>query len=672
MKRRGFARLIAGALTTLVLCLNSTAGAATLAIQAGTNKTNYAPLATVTIRATAQNGLKRIVSSAISSATVIIKDPSGATVLSGASMSKDPSTGLCFYSYTLVNTAAKGVWTATVTIKDSSANTGSASITFNVQTAVPDHSTKFSVYEGTKTCLGCHAGQANDVFGSVHYQWTGDTSRAIELSAAGFNASKMGGINNFCIQPDMNWLTIFNKVDGTKGPGGCAICHAGLGLKPQPTVSQQQLENIDCLICHAPNYSRKVVQNVDGSFSLVPADGVDVQSAAKAVTRPTRAMCMRCHQNSGGGNNYKRGDIESTMISCTKVYDVHMGADGQNFACQECHRTERHHMAGRGVDMRTLDSMRPLDCEVCHTQLPHRSTNANYADLNRHTDKVNCTVCHIPAFAKSIPTDMHRNWQVMELDTTKALYDPEMVKATNVMPKYFWFNGYTHFYKFKDAVTPDSRGVQKLAWPDGGFTDSAVRFSKLMAFKVHEGMQPKETSTNILLPLKNKIAFETGDIAAAIQAGASAYGLAYTGHTFQATEQYMGIYHGVGPKTTALSCSTGNCHGSGRIDFASLGFNRRGTTAQLCDVCHSAKTYSSFTDLHSKHRGKKNCAACHGDGYLLKEPKTTLCDNCHKLRTENDPNKIHSTHVQSKKIDCINCHTYTADPLSVSGHTQDL
>lgn len=664
-------------LAALVCALAATgAFAATLTVQTGTNRLNYAPSKIVTVRANAQNGLTRITSGSIKSAVLTFKNPSGASVLSSVSMSKDSYTGLCFYSYTLPSSAPKGVWTATVTITDTSGNSGSSSATFNVQLSVPDHATKFSVYEGTKTCLGCHSTQGNDMFASVHYQWTGDNSKAIELKAAGSKASKMGGINNFCIQPDMNWLTVFNKVDGTKGPGGCAVCHAGLGKKPSATVSTEQLENIDCLICHAPNYSRKVVQNADGTFSLVPADGVDVLKAAQSVTRPTRDMCMRCHQNSGGGNNFKRGDIESTLISCTKSYDVHMGTDGQNFACQECHRTEKHRMAGRGIDMRALDSTRVLDCETCHTQMPHRSTSAGYADLNRHTDKVGCTVCHVPTFAKSIATDMHRNWAVMELDTAKQLYDPEMVKATNVMPKYGWSNGNTHFYLFKAPVALDSRGVQKIVWPDGGFIDSSSSMSKLLAFKVHEGSQPMEDTTKVLLPLRNKIAFETADVNLAISEGAKAYGMTYNSHSFVPTEQYMGIYHGVGPKSTALSCSTGGCHpqltsGANRMSFTELGYARRGTTSQLCDVCHSAKSAMSFSDVHSKHRNKKNCASCHGTGYPLKEPKSTLCDNCHGYESESDVNKIHSKHVQSKGYDCSSCHTFTASPTSLTGHTQD-
>ena len=666
--------LVGGVL--LAASVYGTAFAATLSVQTATNKLNYGQSAVVTVKANAELSTTRITTSKIRYANVTIKSPTGTTLLNGVAMSKDPYTGFAYYNYTLSSSAPKGTYTATVSFTDTSSNTGSGSTTFKVQLPVPNHASYVTAYNGPATCItsSCHASQATAMFGSVHYQWTGDNQKAIELAASGSKASKMGGINNFCIQPDMNWLTIFAKTDGTTGPGGCAVCHAGNGLKPSTTSSQAQLENIDCLMCHGNGYSRKVVQNVDGTFSMVPADGLNVLSIAQNVIRPTRTTCMRCHEKSGGGDNYKRGDIESTNKVCTKAYDVHMGSDGQNFACQECHRTEGHRMAGRGSDMRALDTTRVLSCENCHSRIPHRSTNVSYNDLNRHSDKVNCSVCHVPTFAKTVPTDMHRNWAVMEIDTAKALWDPEMTKATNVMPTYAWFNGFSHFYKFKDAVSLDSRGVQMISSPDGAFVDPTGKFSKLYPFKLHTGSQPMETTTKQLLPVKNKYAFETGDINTAIQLGAAAQGMTYNAHTFVPTEQYEGIFHGVGPKTSAVSCSNGGCHpqitaGANRMPFASLGYVRRGTTAQMCDVCHSAKTYTSFTSLHSNHRDRKNCAACHGTGYPLKEPTSTLCDNCHSRETFTNANDIHSRHVQGKGYDCSNCHTFSAG--MTGGHTEE-
>lgn len=655
-----------------------------LTIQTVSNKYEYSPSSAVTVRgvATANTtmGLLRLTSDKISSAKVTIKNPSGTTVLNAADMSKDSQTGLCFYTYTLPGTAPKGVWTATVTITDSKGVSGTSSTTFKVLHPVPDHSTLIGVYEGTKTCItsACHATQAEHVFNSVHYQWQGDTSKAIEL--AGTKTSKLGGINNFCIQPDNNWLTIFNKLDGTKGPGGCATCHAGLGLKPSATSSQAQLENIDCLICHSPTYKRIVAQNADGTFKMVPDPSIDIQAAAKNIVRPGKAECMRCHAGSGGGDNYKRGDLESTLSSCNKNYDVHMGTDGQNFKCVDCHRTLNHKIAGRGVDTRATETDYTMMCESCHTFIPHRSYNTNYVDLDRHTDRVYCTTCHSPTYARTKATDMHRDWSHMEVDTAKQLYDPHLTMQSNVLPTFAWYNTFSHFYKFKDPVALDSRGVQKINWPDGGFIDDPNKpMARIYPFKIHTALQPKNNAAgnafdNILLPLRNKIAFETGDVDAAITGGASTYGITYNGHTFQKTEQYMGIFHGVGPKSTALSCSNQPCHGSqSRIPYQQMGYERRGTHEQLCDVCHQLKPATDFYSMHAKRHGiTKNCSACHGAGHPLRNmTRSEMCSQCHRDRSTKmtDPNQIHTKHCQAQGIDCSWCHTYTGDPGKV-GHGQ--
>ena len=111
---------------------------------------------------------------------------------------------------------------------------------------------RFASFEGTKTCLSCHRDEAMAFHGSVHYQWSGDASESEGLSAAA-TAGKMGGINDFCIYPDINWLGKLTTTDGSDVDGGCARCHTGLGAKPSPDgLRRPQLENIDCLICHSP------------------------------------------------------------------------------------------------------------------------------------------------------------------------------------------------------------------------------------------------------------------------------------------------------------------------------------------------------------------------------------------------------------------------------------
>jgi hypothetical protein len=78
----------------------------------------------------------------------------------------------------------------------------------------------------------------------------------------------------------------------------------------------------------------------------------------------------------------------------------------------------------------------------------------------------------------------------------------------------------------------------------------------------------------------------------------------------------MGVYHEVAPASQALSCSS--CHGGTRLNFAELGYKPNATRngRPLCSSCHEAKSGLSFTNLHQKH-------------------------------------------VTDKKLDCINCHTFS-------------
>ncbi|HEY3374567.1 MAG TPA: Ig-like domain-containing protein [Candidatus Aquicultor sp.] len=677
----------AGKTATASISVKVNNSSSTLSIQTVSNKYRYNPSNVVVVRAIAQNGLNRLTSGRISTAKVTIKDPANKVIVNAVAMSKDSTTGFMFYSYTLPAAPAKGVWTVSVAVTDTRAWTGTGTNTFKVELPVPDHSqyiTASNPYLGTKTCItsACHATQANTMFSSLHYQWRGDNSKAIELAGSNPQVSKMGGINNYCVWAEGNWIGTMTNLDNTaNNKCGCAWCHAGLGLKPATVSSQAQLENIDCLICHSTSYKRIVQTNPDGTFVLVPDPTIDIQAAAKTISRPTKATCLRCHANAGGGDNNKRGDIDSKLPTCVKSYDVHMGTDGQNFECQDCHRTISHKMAGRGNDMRAVDLNFDMSCETCHTKVPHRSTNVNYKYLDRHTDRLNCTTCHVSAFAKAVSTDMVRDWRTLEPIPAINRWDPTITRGSNVMPTYAWFNSFSHFYKFLDPVTYAANGKVQMAYPDGAYTDIPGKpMAKLYPFKVHETWQPKNNAVgnkfdNILLPIRNKVAFETGDVNAAIIEGTNIANVTYNGHTFVQTQSYQSIHHAVGPKSTALSCATATvCHAQlggtvARIPFSSLGYVRRGTDAQLCDVCHSMHSRSSmsFTSFHAEHRDRNNCATCHGVGYPLKEPRTTLCDNCHSYKSVSDPNWIHNKHVQGKGYDCSNCHTFTRS-LTSGGH----
>lgn len=480
------------------------------------------------------------------------------------------------------------------------------------------HSGRIGVYEGTRTCLGCHRDEALGMHASAHYQWKGSTVDMINPPEP--NMGKLGGINDFCIYPDINWLGILTTTNGNQVDGGCARCHTGLGLKPLPDATQEQLENIDCLLCHSPDYKRKV-EAYSGVFRLVPDltnMKVTLQEAAANIQPPSKETCLNCHAFAGGGNNYKRGDLEQAHANPPREMDVHMaskGAGGAGLNCTDCHVSENHRIAGRGSDLRERDLDVALRCTGCHAAAPHSDTR-----LNTHAKRVDCTVCHIPDFAATAATDMVRDWSSPgDLDPVKGLYEPHMTKALNVVPEYKFFNGKSYFYNFGQTALPQSNGRILMSGPAGDINDPAA---KIFAFKHHLARQPIDQQAR-LLPLKIGIFFQTGNISGAIQKGAEEVGWGYNGHTFADTERYMGIFHEVAPKENAAGCTS--CHNGGkRLGFAALGY-----TPKIV------------------RNGKPLCASCHED-------------ESGEWSASSFFTNVHAKHVTERRLDCSNCHNFTA------------
>ena len=480
------------------------------------------------------------------------------------------------------------------------------------------HANRFSAYEGTSTCLECHTTEAMAAHGGVHYQWKGDASETVGLKPG--DAGKLGGINDFCIYPDINWIGKLKNIHEQPVDGGCAKCHVGLGEKPAATASQTQLENIDCLICHSEGYKR-TVGTVDGAYRFVPDTqkmGVSILQAAVDITLPSNGRCLDCHTKAGGGNNFKRGDLEEAHRNATRSFDVHMASKqngGAGLSCVDCHTASGHRIAGRGTDLRPFDSLDEVSCEKCHGDTPHDDKK-----LDKHTDRVNCTVCHIPTFAKVAPTDMSRDWsQSGELNEARGLYEPFNQKMANVVPEYRFFNGTSYFYQFGDAAIPEENGFITMSAPMGSINDSGAR---IYAFKHHLGNQPIEMNDRRLLPIKIGLFFETGVIDEAVKKGAEAVGWSAQEYEFAKTERFMGLFHEVAPSDQALSCT--DCHsGGGRMDFNALGYSPKQT-----------------------YNGKALCASCHED-------------ESDEWRGDERFKKIHEKHVDDKKYDCIKCHNFS-------------
>ncbi len=271
------------------------------------------------------------------------------------------------------------------------------------------HQKYFEHYKGTKTCLKCHGDEAEAFFHSQHYQWKGESPGIV--NSENIKLGKLNTINDFCTNPEASWIGMPTNSRGDVVSKGCSKCHAGLGKEISSVMSQEQLENIDCLICHAAGYRRDLYKNDDGSFEWKPIlwknqEGMD--SVSKRISQPKRTMCLRCHSASGGGANFKRGDLEYALDDPDFDFDVHMSADGADLHCVDCHAGEDHRVRGRGTDLSGTDmpdSNISCDNGECHDAAPHAKPL-----LNAHAKRVYCTTCHIPTFAKEDATDIVRDW----------------------------------------------------------------------------------------------------------------------------------------------------------------------------------------------------------------------------------------------------------------------
>ncbi|MFZ2448657.1 MAG: cytochrome c3 family protein [Syntrophobacteraceae bacterium] len=475
---------------------------------------------------------------------------------------------------------------------------------FSAALAADSHAGRFTAYQGTKTCLKCHRARAVQVHNSEHYQWAG----------------KLGKINDFCIYPDINMIGKLTNAQGLVVDGGCSKCHVGKGAKPAPvtaTPTDAQLENIDCLICHAPKYKRTVDPVTKATWVPdVAAMGMPILSAAIDIQKTTRATCLNCHTKAGGGNNFKRGDLEEHhRAPTTRAFDVHMSPaslGGGDLHCTACHKVSNHKIAGKGVDLRIQDGTRP-SCTACHTETPpHKNANIN----NYHLKRVNCTVCHIPQFAKVAPTDMFRDWSAPgDLNATTGLYDPHRTMKAKVTPQYGWWSGKSTFYKFGAASKLTSNGTVYMAGP--AVASAAVAGAKIYAFKYHTALQPIDMVSKRLLPLKISQFYMQGDLVNAVPLGQDGVGWPRNPYTYQKTERWMGLFHEVSPKESALgynnACTT--CHGTTtpKVPLKTLGYTiKTGQTINsLCSSCHDSENYS-FSAVHPRHvREGYDCSRCH-------------------------------------------------------------
>ena len=461
-------------------------------------------------------------------------------------------------------------------------------------------------WQGTQTCLACHETQAREMHGSSHYQWQGPAIHTV--NGPDVQGKLMTALNSYCVSILGNW-------------NACGTCHVGLGAQPDPTPAPTlaQLQNIDCLTCHQKDYKRKKVGGV-----FVPDTvnmTVTMDQAAQTVHKPERVNCLQCHAKGGGGDNNKRGDMALAHgTTADRNFDVHMSTTGANLACQQCHTTQNHRIAGRGSDLRQTDLDVKMNCStsICHT---NKTTTAGHAtaDVNRHVGRVACQTCHISAYARNATdtaatetTEVNRNWQVPEFNAPLNRYEPTITRGGDLKPAYRFWNGTSWNYSLKEPVWMDTAtGAYATSRPEGAINDS---LSKLYPFKYKKALQPVADSLAMLIALDTAVYFANGNYDAAVKAGLVNMGYPNTTpYRTAESDTFQLITHEVRPRGNALTCTQCHTATATQMNLKDLGYAMKGTQATTCTQCHGREDLPSYTSLHNRHvaNEKYDCSWCH-------------------------------------------------------------
>jgi len=412
--------------------------------------------------------------------------------------------------------------------------------------------------EVTDACLTCHNMTAQEVMKSSHWTWTRDYKME---DGSIIKLGKKNIINNFCIGIASNETR-------------CTSCHIGYGWEDE-NFDFTDSRNIDCIVCHdktgtykkfptGAGYPVTEEKQFGGKTYLPP----DYNVIAQNVGTPGAENCGACHFVGGGGNNVKHGDIASELVGITRDVDVHLGKDGANLSCIDCHKTTDHNISGNLYSIASIDDNR-VTCNQCHTDQPHKSRN-----LNKHVSRIACQTCHIPEYAKLSSTKMTWGWStagktkedgsfIVEYDSlgniTYHSQKGSFKWANNVVPEYTWFNGNASHYILGEQV--DTTGPVQINTLHGDYHDKE---SILVPVKVHRGKQIYDPVNNTMIQAhlfgNHSAAFWKGfdwDIAAEV--GMKTIGLPYSGeYSFVSTEMSWPLNHMVAPADQSLKCA--DCH----------------------------------------------------------------------------------------------------------------
>jgi octaheme c-type cytochrome (tetrathionate reductase family) len=404
----------------------------------------------------------------------------------------------------------------------------------------------------TKACLQCHENAAFDIMKTSHWTWSSEQT----IDGKHVQRGKTNTINNFCISMRSN-------------EPRCTSCHIGYGWRDD-SFDFTDATKVDCLICHDTTGTYKKNPTEAG----MPFENVDLLHVARHVGKTSRQTCGSCHFYGGGGDAVKQGDLDSSMVNPSRDLDVHMAIEGANFNCSDCHETNAHNINGNAMVV-SPEGHNSFDCIDCHGEEVHEESL-----LNKHIKTVACQTCHIPTFAREVPTKVSWDWSKAgsNMNATKDEYGKttfinkkgRFVWGKNVIPEYEWYDGTASVYTLGDKIDPGKTTV--LSDPNGDRSDLNAR---IYPFKLHTGKQPYDAKNLYLITPKlfGKDGYwTTYDWEDAATKGMAETDLEFSGEIdFAPTAMYWRITHMVTPKEKALNCL--NCHGERtRLDWKALGY----------------------------------------------------------------------------------------------------
>ncbi len=436
-------------------------------------------------------------------------------------------------------------------------------------------------YVDTQSCLNCHGLIGQDMLTKAHFTWEGLASNITGYESEYHGKNDL--INNFCIAVPTN-------------EGRCTECHAGFGYADN-TFAFNDPKTIDCLVCHdqSGTYAKGL------TTAGLPDPSVDLNVVARSVASndgvPTRKNCIGCHANAGGGDNVKHGDLAMAMLDTTREFDVHMGTDGGNFSCVDCHGVKKNidgelvdHGIG-GMPYHSTDEGNMKDCVDCHgpSTTIHVASTVEFITTSHTT--LACQVCHIPAFARETSTKVEWYWSDAGQDispipvdpvTGRATYDKKkgtFVWANNVRPELLFFDGKWN----RTMINVNDQYTEVpvvLGEPSANYTTPGAM---IYPFKKMIGNQVADAGNKTML-VPHLFGLKGGanpywakyDWDLALRDGAMVTGQTYSGaFEFVDTVMYLTVNHEIAPKEQALGMDRDcvDCHLAGQITWTGLGWS---------------------------------------------------------------------------------------------------